>query len=267
MRKFVFLLALLTLATFLIAEEDVVIGVLMSDYTARWYAELGFKEPHWGYLEEMKRIFDFVRDLGYKVVPIFDRDLELYADPNADPVVKFTRTYDISKLKLLILPDNRRMSPLEIAAVKKFVKNGGKIFALAQTSFRDHNNKKWPNNEYTFALYDILKISYNSFAWKPPQHGYIKKTVDHPIWEGLGEFVPTPRHWVMIIKVLEGGKVLGEWYNDDKEMPSHMPDLNAAIVETEYGIYIGEDLFINPNFEQPEVQMLLANIIDYLVGE
>ncbi len=264
-RLFVLLLAVAFLGI-LFAQEESVIGVLMSDYTARWYAELGFKDPHWGYLEEMKRIFDFIRGLGYNVVPIFDRDLELYADPNADPVVKFTRTYDISKLKLLILPDTRRMSPLEIEAVRKFIKNGGKVFAIAQASFRNHNNGKWdtPN---VFALGDVFKIAYNSFAWKPPQHGYIKKAADHPIWEGIDEFVPTPRHWVMVIKVLEGGKVLGEWYNDDKEMPSHMPDLNAAIVEGENSIYVGEDLFINPNFEQPEVQMLLANIIDYLMGE
>ncbi len=266
MRKFLVGILVLVFLGVVFAQEESVIGVLVSDYTARWYAELGFKDPNWGYLEEMKRIFDFVRGLGYNVVPVFDRDLELYANPGADPVVKFTRTYDVSKLKLLILPDNRRMSPLEVEAVRKFIENGGKVLALAQTSFRDHNNGKWdtPN---VFALGDIFKIAYNSFAWKPPQHGYIKKTTDHPIWEGLDEFVPTPRHWVMVIKVLEGGKVLGEWYNDDKEMPSHMPDLNAAIVEGKNSIYIGEDLFINPNFEQPEVQMLLANIIDYLMGE
>jgi len=264
-KKLLVVLLLAAIFVMSFAAEAKVVGVLMSDYTARWYAELGFKCPNWGYLEEMKRIFDFVRGLGYNAVPIFDRDLELYADPNADPVVKFTRTYDISKLSLLILPDTRRMSPLEVKGVRKFVKSGGKVFALAQASFKDHNNNTW--KEGLFALKDIFKIEYSAFAWKKPQHGFIKKAADHPIWDGVDEFVPTPRHWVMIVKVTDGGKVLGEWFNDDKTVPSHMPELNGAIIEGENSIYVGEDLFLEPNFSEPQVQLLLANIIDYLLGE
>lgn len=265
MRKFLVLLVLCTVFAFTaLAEEQKVVGVLMSDYTARWYAELGFSGSDWDYLGEMKRIFDFVKGLGYSCVPIFNRDLELYANPEADPVVKFQRTFDMNKVKLLILPNTRRMSPLEIEAVRKFLKNGGYVFAIAQASFRDHNNTAY-DVETVFALGDIFKVSYSAFAWKPPFHGYIKKTMDHPIWEGIDEFVATPRHWAMVVETLDGAKVLGEWYNDDKETPSHMPDVNAAIVEGENCIYVGEDLFLSPNFEEPTVQLLLANIIDYFM--
>jgi hypothetical protein len=244
--------------------ERTVVGVVMSDYSARWFAELGFSGDHWDYLALMKNIFDFVNGLGYKAVPIFDRDLELYANPESDPVVKFTRTYNLDQVKLLILCDTRRLSPLEVEAVKKFISEGGKVLALSQVSFRDHNNSKFDNPD-VFGLSNELKISYSSFAWKPPAHGYIKKAADHPIWEGLDEFIPTTRHWVMVVKTLEGGKVLGEWFNDDKILPSHMPDLNGAIIEAHNTIYIGEDLFIPINFKEPMVQMLLANIILYLM--
>jgi len=260
----VFLTLVFLLVGFMFAEERKVVGVLMSDYTARWYAELGFSAPDWDYLAEMKNIFDFVKGLGYSCVPIFNKDLELYANPEADPVVKFTRVYKLDSVKLLILPNTRRMSPLEIEAVRKFIDNGGYVLALGQASFRDHNNNSY-NVSNVFALGDIFNITYSSFAWKPPTHGYIKKAKDHPIWEGLEDFVATPRHWAMVVQVPEDANVLGEWYNDDKETPSHMPDLNAAIVEGRNSIYIGEDLFISPNFEEPSVQLLLSNIIDYFM--
>lgn len=264
MRKFLLALILTLLIVPALAEEQKVVGVLMSDYTARWYAELGFSGSDWDYLAEMKRIFDFVRGLGYSCAPVFNRDLELYANPEADPVVKFERVFDLNKVKLLILPNTRRMSPLEIEAVRKFIDNGGYVFALAQASFRNHNNSSYDVST-VFALGDIFKVSYSAFAWKPPVHGFIRKATDHPIWEGIDEFVPTPRHWAMVVEILEDAKVLGEWYNDDKETPSHMPDVNAAIVEGKNCIYVGEDLFLSPNFDEPLVQLLLANIIDYFM--
>lgn len=263
MRKALVLVLVAMVFVGLFAQRNAV-GIVLSSYTAKWFAELGFSGEHWDYLGLMQRAFDFVRGLGYSVVPVFDRDLELYANPEADPVVKFTRLTDLSKVKVLLLIDLRRMSPLMIDGVRKFINEGGFVLAFSQTSFRDHNNLRH-NQTGDFALSDVFQVSFSVWSGNPPTHGYIRKVKDHPIWEGLEEFVQTPRHWTMVVKVLEEADVLGEWFNDDMETPSHMPDLNAAIVEGKGAIYVGENLFVQKNFEVLEVQLLIANMIDYLM--
>jgi len=255
-------LGMLTLAEE--AKERNTVGVLVSDYNIRWCAELGF-EGEWDYLVTASNVFELVRLLGYPVIPILDQDLErAYVPKEEIPEGEFNRLVDLSTVKVIIMPLSRRLSPAEVEGVRKFVADGGKIFALAQASFRTHNNETW--GEQTYGLSDLLGIHYELFAWRPPEHAYIRAVVDHPIFADLPEFIPVPRNWAMVNSLVEGVevKVLGEWYNDDKVTPSHLPEINAAVIEFDGGIYVGEDLFVPPNFQDPDVQLFLMNVIEYL---
>lgn len=254
-----------------LAEEAVpernTVGVLVSAYNIRWTSEIGMEGEHWDYLATISNAFDLVRLLGYAVVPILDQDLEWAFVPREEiPEDEFNRLTDLRTIRVLILPLSRRLSPAQVEGIRKFVADGGKIFAMAQTSWRTHNNERWEGGKY--GLVDIMGIHFESFAWRPPAQAYIRAVVDHPVFAGLPEFIPVPRNWAMVNSLLEdvAPVVLGAWYNEDKVTPSYMPELSAALIEFDGGIYVGDDLFVPVNFQDPDVQLFLMNVIDYLFG-
>ena len=240
------------------------VGVLVSGYNIRWCAEIGF-QGDWDYLATVSNVFKLARDLGYPAVPILDQDLEhAYIPKKEIPKGEFNRLVDLNTVKVIIMPLSRRLSPAEVEGIRKFVANGGKIFAMAQTSFRTQNNEAWKGT--TYALSDLMGIHYEQFAWRGPQHAYIKAAVDHPVFANLPKFIPVPRKWAMVNSLVNGAKVkvLGEWYNEDKVTPSNLPKLDAALIEFDGGIYVGDDLFVPSNFNDPDVQLFLMNVIEYL---
>ena len=129
--------------------ERTLVGVLISSYNIRWTDEIGMAGEHWDYLATVSNVFELVRLLGYPVVPILDQDLEMAFVPREEiPEGAFRRLRDLRAIKVLILPLSRRMSPAEVEGLRKFVLDGGKIFAMAQTSFRDHNDARWEGGKY-----------------------------------------------------------------------------------------------------------------------
>ena len=139
------------------------VAVLISDYTKTWYDEVS-----WDFEADM----DSVRDVLYLA------DLEYVEISDADLAEgKFGTT------KVLILPNNRRMSRQQVKATRQFLSEGGTLLAVMQSSFKDENNDTV--DEKLFQLGDVFGLDYEAFAWKPPLHGYVKKTSDHPIFEGL----------------------------------------------------------------------------------
>lgn len=238
---FVMLLALMLGAA--VSAADV--AVLISDYTKTWYSEVS-----WDFEDEMDCIRDTLDLADIEYAEISDADLA---------------QGKLGAAKVIILPNNRRMSREQVNITRQFLAEGGTLLAVMQSSFKDEDNNTV--DEKLFQLWDVFGLEYEAFAWKPPLHGYIKKAVDHPIFEGLPEFVQFHRNWAMIVKHQEGATVLAEWYNDDQIMPSHLPEINAAILEGPQGnvIYISEMIFMPIQMEDPQVRTLATNIINYLL--
>lgn len=238
-------LAVLAGAAAVASAADV--AVLNSANTEKWYGEVG-----WDYAGDMDTIKEILDVAGVSFAEITNDDL---ANGN------------LGDAKLLILPNTRRMAAAEVEAAKKFLAGGGAIFALGQTSFRDEKNQKVTPKH--FQLADELGIAYESFAWQPPAHGFVHVVeASHPIFNGLPEFVKFPRNWAMVIS-LNGGTQLAEWFNDDQAMPSHLPEINSAIVEGPSGrtIFIGDMIFMQTALDSPELRTLLQNTISYLLSK
>ncbi|MEF8850699.1 MAG: hypothetical protein V5A81_07950, partial [Candidatus Bipolaricaulota bacterium] len=243
----------------LIQKGRTKIGILVSGYNLDWYNQMGLESPDWAYFQEMKNLVQLVRDQGYKVVTFSDKDLEQAYQPTDElERKKFAR---LSEIKTLILPNTRRMSQKEVQNVRLYVQNGGTVLAIMQASYRDESDEKVRNGDYQ--LGNLLGIEFNSFSWEQGEHAYISKTKDHEIWQGLPNTIDNERGWAMVNSPEDGGNVLGVWNNSSKE-PSHSRDRNAAIVEYNRTIYLGEQLLTPENFESEEVKQLLGNTVKYL---
>ncbi|MBS3792948.1 MAG: hypothetical protein V5A87_07010 [Candidatus Bipolaricaulota bacterium] len=243
----------------LIQKGRTKIGILVSGYNLDWYNQMGLESPDWAYFQEMKNLVQLVRDQGYKVVTFSDKDLEQAYQPTDElERKKFAR---LSEIKTLILPNTRRMSQKEVQNVRRYVQNGGTVLAIMQASYRDESDEKVRNGDYQ--LGNLLEVEFNSFSWEQGEHAYISKTKDHEIWRGLPNKIDNERGWAMVNSPKDGGNVLGVWNNSSRE-PSHSRDRNAAIVEGNRTIYLGEQLLTPENFESEEVKQLLGNTVKYL---
>ena len=248
--KKIFTLSILAVMAILLMAAAVSaadVAVLISDYTKKWYGEVS-----WDFDADMNAIRDTLGLAEISFVELTDEDL---AKGN------------FGDAKTLILPNNRRMSKDQVAATRKFLEEGGTLFAMMQASFKDEANNTVDGK--LFQLLNEYGFAYEAFSQKPPLHGYVKKVVDTPIFEGLPEFVQFHRNWAMIVKHTEGTKILAEWYNDDQLMPSHLPEINGAIVENAKGniVYCGEMIFMPIQMEDPQVRTLATNIVKYLVSK
>lgn len=243
----------------LIQKGRTKVGILVSGYNLDWYNQMGLESPDWAFFQEMKNLVQLVRDQGYKVVTFSDKDLEQAYQPTDElGRKKFTR---LSEVKTLILPNTRRMSQKEVQKVRRYVNNGGTVLAIMQASFRDESDEKVGNGDYQ--LGNLLGLEFNSFSWEQGKHAYISKTKDHEIWQGLSNSVENERGWAMVNSPIDRGNVLGVWNNSSKE-PSHSRDKNAAIVEGNRTIYMGEQLLAPENFKNEDVRRLLGNGLKYL---
>lgn len=243
-KSFVMVLVVAALFTmsFVVSAADV--AVLISDYTKAWYEEVS-----WDFDADMNTILDILDLSDISYVELSDKDLAEGKFGDA---------------KVLILPNNRRMDAEQVVATRAFLNEGGTLFTMMQSTFKNEKNETVDGK--LFQLSDEMGVNYEAFAWKPPLHGYIQ-TTDHPIFEGLPEFIQLHRNWAMIVKHHDDAKVLAEWFNDDQLMPSHLPEINAAIIENNEGniIYAGEMLFMEVQIEDPQVRTLLTNIVNYLL--
>lgn len=241
---FLAVMAILLMAAAVNAAD---VAVLISDYTKKWYGEVS-----WDFDADMNAIRDTLDLAEIKYVELTDEDL---AKGN------------FGDAKTLILPNNRRMSKDQVAATRKFLEEGGTLFALMQASFKDEANNTVDGKP--FQMWSDFGFTYEAFSQKPPLHGYIKKVENSPIFEGLPELVQFHRNWAMVVKHVEGTKILAEWYNDDQMMPSHLPEINGAILENAKGniVYSSEMIFMPVQMEDPQVRTLASNIVKYLVSK
>ncbi|MBS3793137.1 hypothetical protein KGY77_10915 [Candidatus Bipolaricaulota bacterium] len=235
------------------------VGVLVSGYNLSWYNQMGLDSPDWAFFQEMKNLVQLIRNQGYKVVTVSDRDLEQAY--KSEETVERKLFVNLEEIKTLILPNTRRLSQEEVRNLKRYVGNGGTILAIMQASFRDPSDQKIGNGGYQ--LGELLGITYDSFSGKQGRHSYIGRNKDHEIWQGINGMVKNERGWAMVNSPTSNGKVLGVWYDSNKE-PSHFSDKNAAIVEGTRTLYVGEQLLAPENFENEETRKLLGNMVSYL---
>lgn len=234
-------------ASFAFAAE---VAVLNSQRTADWYSEVG-----WDYEADMALLRSTLEAGGFTYTEISVEDLE---------------AGNLGNAKVLILPNTRRMSQAEVDQVKAFLGRGGKLFAIGQASFRNEANKKVRDESYLLA--DEMGLSWVTWSGSAPKHAYAKVVAkDHPIFQGLPEFIQFPRYWAMVNEVRGGAKILAEWYDDDQVTPSQaVPERNGAIVEGPAGnvIYIGDMIFTPGGTDAlPDLQKLAINIIRYLLNK
>ncbi|MBE3577008.1 MAG: hypothetical protein IMX00_04885 [Limnochordales bacterium] len=231
------------------AAQAADVAVLNSQRTADWYTEVG-----WDYEADMDVLRSTLQAGGFSFTEISVEDLE---------------AGNLGDAKVLILPNTRRMSPAEVAAVQEFLGRGGRLLALGQTSFRDDKNQKVRDESYQLA--DEIGIAYVAWFGAAPKHAYARVVAkDHPIFAGLPEFIRFPRYWAMVNTVRGGAKILAEWYDEDQLTPSQaVPENNGAIIEGPAGnvIYIGDMIFTPGGADQPELQQLAINIIKYLLSK
>lgn len=220
------------------------VAVLNSGWAKNWYMNLG-----WDYDSEIANIRATLEGMGLSYVEITDEQLA---------------AGELGDAKLLILMNNRMMSAAQVDAVKAFIARGGKVFGLYQSSFRNEANQN-VNPVNSYLLDEVYKISWVQWSGSAPFHAYIKGDTSHPIWEGLPEFVPTPRYTAMVNATLEGGQVVGEWYNADQVTKTQPDVYNAAIVVTDATVYVGENLFDPAVYREQTVRQLIQNIINYLL--
>lgn len=243
MRRLMFSAALVLILAFGSVALGADVAVLKSDMQMNWYISLG-----WDFNGEYNNILASLDELGLSYVEVNDEQLA---------------AGELGDAKLLIMVNNRMMSAAQVEAVRAFLADGGKVLGMYQSSFRNEENQNVnPTNSYQ--LDDVYKVAYISWTGSAPMHAYIKGDASHPIWEGLSEFVPTARYTAMVNATLEGGKVIGEWYNLDQETKSQADLFNGAIIESDNAIYVGESLFDPLVFADDSVKKLVQNIIRYL---
>lgn len=244
MKRWIWSAALLMVLTMGAAVFAADVAVLKSDATRDWYYSLG-----WDWDSEHANVLALLSGMELDVAELSDDQLA---------------AAELGDAKVLVLVNNRMMSGAQVDAVKAFVANGGKVFGLYQSSFRNEANQNVnPVNNYQ--LDELYNISYMAWTGSAPAHAFIKGDSSHPIWEGLPEFVPTSRYTAMVNAVLEGGQVIGEWYNADQTTKSQADLLNGAIIVSEDAVYVGENLFDPMVYSDASVQQLIKNIVSYLL--
>lgn len=244
MRKLTLLVALLAVFALGFTALSADVAVLNSQWTRDWYYSLG-----WDFDGEFANVKRSLDGMGLSYAEVTDDQLAAGA---------------LGDAKVLLLVNNRMMSAAQVEAVKAFVAGGGKVFGLYQSSFRNEANVN-VNPINAFQLDEVYKVGFVQWTGSAPFHAYIKGDAAHPIWEGLPEYVPTPRYTAMVITALEGGEVVGEWYNSDQATPSQSDPFNAAIVVSGASVYVGENLFDPAVYPDASVQRLIQNIIRYLL--
>ncbi|GMU53456.1 MAG: hypothetical protein AMXMBFR33_26020 [Candidatus Xenobia bacterium] len=135
---------------------------------------------------------------------------------------------------LLVLSNVRNMSERDAEAVRTFCRKGGRVLATALTSYRQADGSPWqPNN---FALADVLGADF--VRWGAPDR--------------MDKILLGKRN-AMLVKAREHARVRARFESGD-----------PAILETDWGTYVAEDLLAPEDTAAPEVRKLLAELLTRL---
>lgn len=211
------------------------------------------------YRWEMQGAFKTLQRLQVAYTVLHDEDIHL------DQLKNF---------QLLILPNSKNMSRDEAAEIQKFVQNGGKLFAIEFTSYRDEQDEP-ANNQNNFQLSALFGADFVSVNSTPPQAGGLEMDSRlRPSGTGFAAlrndrmFVPLGRNHAVYIEPHAGSEILARWLNDNRKTLSQPENLNAAILENSSHnvIYSGENLFAPENSNSLQVQKIIASLLNLLIA-
>ncbi|MCD4782424.1 MAG: SpoIID/LytB domain-containing protein [Candidatus Eremiobacteraeota bacterium] len=156
--------------------------------------------------------------------------------------------------KILLLANTRCMSADAIEGIKKFSKEGGKVFATYMSGYRDEDNRL-PGKKNNFLLSDVYGVDFYQWAKSPSRCEYILPSkAKKPIQLG--------RNQSMLIRPHEDTQILARWLTADKK--PERADSAITYNEKTGTIYCGEDIFARENSESPEVLAYIGQLIEKL---
>ena len=145
--------------------------------------------------------------------------------------------------KILILPNIRNMSADTVAQIER---SKAKVLATYMTSYRNEVNEPWPSNN--FALGKLLGVTFQSWVGGGEAAGSVR------LEKSLGgREVTLGRGLAMMVKPSEKATILGRW-----------PGGEPAIVKSERGLFIGEDIFCPENSDSRPVLEVVATLLNQL---
>ncbi len=214
------------------------VGIVVSGAMKEWSKKLKLN-----YQEVIDNAAQLLTDLDYNYQVIED---------------KHFREIDLSGISLLLLADLRKLSLPEKYRLGNYLLQGGKVLALNQVGIK-------PEFRDSTGFLQLLGINYLGWNNLRPLHGFICKRAEHAIWQGVSDWIRIENNQGMVVGVVEESRVLGDWYNDFRAMPSHPTYKNGAIIETENSLYLAANLFSGKNYHDQDVQRLLSNCLAYLL--
>ena len=231
------------------------IAIVYSNYSKAGLEKIGVEYDD--YIGYVKEVFDWLKEeqamnINYEI--IFDSHVETLSA--------------IKKYKILVLPNMRCMSKKQVENVSAYIRAGGKVLTCYTVSFRNENDE-YAMDPRDFALGKELGIKYVSWDGTIGKNTYMRRKVEegHSLWKDLPEFIRLYRYTTMVVSTYPEATVVAEWYNEDKETPSHEEQNNAALVVTPNTVYFAEDIFSPENSHNRRVRKLIKNCIEYLIGE
>ncbi len=146
---------------------------------------------------------------------------------------------------VLVLANCRNLSPATIQSLRRYIKEGGRVLATYQSTYRQADNSSWSPNG--LALGPELGVRFSRWSGGSTECGRLIPA--------SGRQVELLRHQAMLVDLLPGAKVLANW---------DRPERSPAIVQGPSGIYCGEDLLAPENSQSPAVLEILANCLQAL---
>ena len=165
--------------------------------------------------------------------------------------------------KVAVLPSNPIMTDGIARALGDFVALGGRIFTSYETSARNQDGKFLGKLQ----LEDVLGVKLVRWDAGKGRYAYIKVLdPNHPIFQGMPDFIPMTREMTFVAEALPQAKVLGEWYDSDKKTKSQPDPQTAAIIVTDNTVYVGDCIFDKAN-QEDLLRRFIVNVVKFLGGE
>lgn len=160
--------------------------------------------------------------------------------------------------KILLLPNTRCMTADSLEGIRKYVQNGGKLFATYMSAYRDENNML-PLKKNNFLISDVYGVDFNQWVQAPSRCEFISPA-------GSQKPIALGRNQAMLVKPAAKTETLAVWLNSDNSAEKVAGNAAAAVTFNPQNntIYCGEDLFAPENSESAPVLEYIGTLFEKL---